>query len=122
MTKDELKDELKNEIKNRISLALKDYILQQGFECICNENADLKAYNEKLLNGDIEKHNKIVELKKACNETQELLNKQIEATYKVVEKLNEAKEIIKKFSEFANNEVEYDPEHPQDHTDLWNEL
>ena len=26
------------------------------------ENAELKAYNEKLLNGDIEKHNKIVEL------------------------------------------------------------
>ena len=25
--------------------------------------ADLEAYNEKLLNGDIEKHNKIVELK-----------------------------------------------------------
>ena len=27
-----------------------------------NENAELKAYNEKLLDGDIEKHNKIVEL------------------------------------------------------------
>ena len=34
----------------------------------------------------------------------------------------EAKEIIKKFSEFVNNEVEFDPEHPQEHTDLWNEL
>lgn len=28
------------------------------------ENAKLKAYNEKLLNGDIEKHNKIVEFEK----------------------------------------------------------
>ena len=36
--------------------------------------------------------------------------------------LTKAKEIIKKFSEFANNEVEYDPEHPQEHTDLWNKL
>ena len=36
--------------------------------------------------------------------------------------INKAKEIIKKFSEFANLEVEYDPEHPQEHTDLWNEL
>ena len=36
--------------------------------------------------------------------------------------LEQAKEIIKKFSEFANNEVEYDHEHPQEHTDLWNEL
>lgn len=36
--------------------------------------------------------------------------------------LTKAKEIIKKFSEFVNNEVEFDPEHPQEHTDLWNEL
>ena len=35
---------------------------------------------------------------------------------------NKAKEIIKKFSEFVNNEVEFDSEHPQEHTDLWNEL
>ena len=41
---------------------------------------------------------------------------------KLEEQLEQAKEIIKKFSEFANNEVEYDPEHPQEHTDLWNEL
>ena len=47
--------------------------------------------------------------KKFCDETQALLDKQIEATYKVVEKLNEAKEIIKKFSEFVNNEIEYYP-------------
>ena len=36
--------------------------------------------------------------------------------------LTKAKEIIKKFLEFVNNEVEFDPEHPQEHTDLWNEL
>lgn len=36
--------------------------------------------------------------------------------------LTNAKDIIKKFLEFVNNEVEYDPEHPQEHTDLWNEL
>ena len=36
--------------------------------------------------------------------------------------LTKAKEIIKKFKEFVNNEVEFDPEHPQEHTDLWNEL
>lgn len=36
--------------------------------------------------------------------------------------LTKAKEIIKKFSEFVNNEIEYDPEHPQEHTDLWNKL
>ena len=36
--------------------------------------------------------------------------------------LTKAKEIIKKFSEFINDEVAFDPEHPQEHTDLWNEL
>ena len=36
--------------------------------------------------------------------------------------LTKAKEIIKKFSEFVNNDIEYDPEHPQEHTDLWNKL
>ena len=39
MTKEEKKDEM----KNRISLALKDPILQQGFEIICKENATLKV-------------------------------------------------------------------------------
>lgn len=44
MTKDELKDEM----KNRISLALKDPMLQQGFEIICKENAELKKRNGEL--------------------------------------------------------------------------
>lgn len=39
----------KDEMKNRISMALKDPILQQGFEIICKENSELKAKNEKLM-------------------------------------------------------------------------
>ena len=39
-----------------------------------------------------------------------------------VVQLTKAKEIIKKFLEFANNTIEFDSEHPQEHTDLWNEL
>ena len=31
----------KDEIKNRISMALKDPILQQGFEIICKENSEI---------------------------------------------------------------------------------
>ena len=31
----------KDEMKNRISMALKDPVLQQGFEIICKENAEL---------------------------------------------------------------------------------
>ena len=40
MTKDEMKD--------KISMALKDPILQQGFEIICKENAELKKENTEL--------------------------------------------------------------------------
>lgn len=65
----------KDEIKNRISLALKDPILQIGFELICTQNAKLKAYNEKLLNGDIEKHNKIVELEAQIEKMKDCLNR-----------------------------------------------
>lgn len=39
-----------------------------------------------------------------------------------VEQLTNAKKIIKKFWEFVNNEADFDSEHPQEHTDLWNEL
>jgi len=38
----------KEEMKNKISMALKDPILQQGFECICKENAELKKNCEDL--------------------------------------------------------------------------
>lgn len=36
----------KDEMKNRISMALKDPILQQGFEIICKENELLKCRTE----------------------------------------------------------------------------
>lgn len=73
----------KDELKNRISMALKDPVLQQGFEIICKENVELKKRDEQL---------------------------------------PKAKEIIKRFSEFVNGEVELDPKHPQEYTDLWLEL
>lgn len=41
MTEDEMKD--------RISMALKDPVLQQGFEVICKENTELGKHNEKLI-------------------------------------------------------------------------
>ena len=58
---------------------------------------------------ELEKEN--AELRTRCNEL-----------FLQTMQLTKAKEIIKKFSEFVNNEVEYDPEHPQEHTDLWNKL
>lgn len=174
----------KDEMKNRISMALKDPILQQGFECICKENAVLKDkigmldlfcggdsfkqrrldtfiqiadYIEKLeaqisvllscknclenKGGFIcqkEYENKclaqkiqfIKELQEEIAELKTKLEalegqtpwKDIKDKSEVVGKLTKTKEIIKKFSEFANLEVEYDFEHPQEHTDLWDEL
>lgn len=44
----ERREELKDELKNSISMALKDPILQQGFEIICKENAELKKENAIL--------------------------------------------------------------------------
>ena len=38
----------KDEMKNRISMALKNPILQQGFEIICKENAELEKENAEL--------------------------------------------------------------------------
>lgn len=38
----------KDEMKNRISLALKDPILQQGFEIICKNLAELEKENTEL--------------------------------------------------------------------------
>jgi hypothetical protein len=37
----------KDEMKSRISMALKDPILQQGFEIICKENAELREKVER---------------------------------------------------------------------------
>lgn len=54
-----------------------------------NEIAELKAYNEKLLDGDIEKHNKIVELKAQVDA---LANVNIKAQNII----GKAKEIIKR--------------------------
>lgn len=48
MTKDEMKD--------RISMALKDPVLQQGFEIICKENAELRGSTNKwhkVADGDL---------------------------------------------------------------------
>lgn len=102
------KEEARLSVMGAISMALKDSTLQQGFEIICKElsdfekeNAELKAYNEKLLNGDIEKHNKIVELVnentelKAKNKcySEQICNKECAEVWG---KLTKAKELLRK--------------------------
>ena len=43
-------------MKNRISMALKDPILQQGFEIICKENAELKSIAEFQQSSNMDTH------------------------------------------------------------------
>lgn len=43
---------IKDEMKNKISMALKDPILQQGFEIICKENAQLKCECRRCVYSD----------------------------------------------------------------------
>lgn len=79
----------KDEIKDRISMALKDPVLQQGFEIICKdfselekENAELKR-ERKRLNDNYHYWNI-----KACHIDQEL--------YDTKQQLTKAKDHIKK--------------------------
>ena len=65
---DWIKQKQKDEIKDKISMALKDPILQQGFEIICKENAELKGKAvkwHKVADEDLPKENKLylVEIK-----------------------------------------------------------
>lgn len=59
------------------------------------ENAELKDKLNNLASVAEVRLGNWQKYAKACDETQELLDKQIEATYKVVEKLTEAKDLIK---------------------------
>lgn len=111
------KDELKDEMKDKISMALKDPVLQQGFEIICKNLVELEKENSELKG-----IKDIATLIRANNDTVITLMQLNNMLVSKNQQLTKAKEIIKKFSEFVNNEVEFDPEHPQEHTDLWNEL
>ena len=75
MTKDEMKD--------KISMALKDLVLQQGFEIICKKNAELEKEN--------------AELKQYAKALEETDNINILHCMKVNGKLYKAKEIIKDY-------------------------
>lgn len=54
---------IKDEMKDRISMALKDPVLQQGFEIICKENAELRSSTNKwhkVADGDLPKDTRYV--------------------------------------------------------------
>jgi hypothetical protein len=82
----------KDEIKNRISMALKDPILQQGFKCICKENAELRKFRELLavgskLNKGLISRNKFLEKER---------DKYRNMVFDKMERIDRAKDIIEK--------------------------
>lgn len=101
----------KDEMKNRISMALKDPMLQQGFEIICKENAELKErcniLDKSLVTStknNIERQKIIDELKEEKAELKLKLEaldgqtpwKDIKDKSEVIGKLTKAKELIKR--------------------------
>lgn len=116
MTESEKKEKM-NELMNRISFALKDDILAQGFEIICNsfssfekENEELKTqiekYKEKFIK-EIAEHNKeIAELKKLFNEEHQRFNKYLEETLFLRGENEELKAQIEKMKRCNNCKFE----------------
>ena len=62
--------------------------------CPFHEEEIVNGFLEGFINCAVYLLPQIVELEKACNETQELLDKQIEATYKLDKELNETVAIL----------------------------
>ena len=122
MTKEELekeKCELLGIIQGKDNV-IKD--LEWQLQEVAKDNDNYQAENKELEKENAELKKSIKYVNMIC-ERKSVTNSQLtELAADSSSKLCEAKEIIKKFSEFVNNEAEYDPEHPQEHTDLWNEL
>lgn len=88
----------KDEMKNRISLALKDPILQQGFEIICKENAELKTQLSDVLECFISASSgDDFEMAESAREVMEVLNIRCYRHGEVKSKLTKAKELLIRF-------------------------
>ena len=75
----------KDEMKNRISLALKEPILQQGFEIICKENAELRKVAEFQQSSNMSRHFENKKLKEGLA-VGSILNKGLNTMNKALEK------------------------------------
>lgn len=98
----------KDEIKNRISMALKDPVLQQGFEIICKENAELKGEADSVLNNWCKGDEPCPPLKKQ----DELITKAKELIKRLMHELvvsnrpyNEVELLVKDVEQFLNRGV-----------------
>lgn len=105
----------KDEMKNKISMALKDPILQQGFEIICKENAELKQYIENMYANHCGNCNRNIlntELKNRISATAEQFIKAKEIIKNLIDDLtaidgDEVKELrtVKEAEQFIKEEV-----------------
>lgn len=84
----------KDEMKNRISMALKDPILQQGFEIICKENAELEKENSRLNQIILGNEEEITDLRKDCEEYSKTFNRQNDEIISLRKELIELKNQI----------------------------
>lgn len=100
----------KDEIKNRISMALKDPILQQGFEIICKENSELKSIAEFQQSSNMDTHLENKKLKEVLavgttwnkhlnsrnKALEEETNKYRNMVFDKIEQLDRAKELLER--------------------------
>lgn len=86
MTKDEMKD--------KISIALKDTVLQQGFEIICKNLAELEKEKCELLGIIQGKDMVIQELKKELNSMLVSKNQQLIKARELIEELSSSLSVV----------------------------
>lgn len=90
----------KEEMKNKISMALKDPILQQGFEIICKENAELKARINaiNLLTPELEKSSKLK--KQQLTQAKEIIKELLDLGVFGIFKGTTSEEVVHKAEQF----------------------
>lgn len=105
----------KDEIKNRISMALKDSVLQQGFEIICKENTELEKENAELkeqcliladcntCNSTCKTEN--IEMKKQLTKAKEIIKNLIDDLTAIDGEEIRELEAVKEAEQFLNSEV-----------------
>ncbi|MBO5864036.1 MAG: hypothetical protein J6Q59_07195 [Paludibacteraceae bacterium] len=107
-------------------MALKDPVLQQGFEIICKENAELKSIAEFQQSSNMSRYfenkklNEVLTVgsvfNKALNSRNKFLKEEVEryrnTVFDKIKKLDEAEELILKLSTclkgHSNNNFEYE--------------
>ena len=98
----------KDEIKNRISMALKDPVLQQGFEIICKENAELKGEADSVLNNWCKGDDPCPHLKKRdkqLTKAKELIKRLMHELVVSNRPYNEVELLVKDVEQFLNRGV-----------------